>query len=131
MFNQVILVGNLGQTPEMRYTPTGQAVTSFSLATNRVWVDTSGERQTKTIWFKVTCWRKLAETVSQHMTKGQQIMIVGELEEPRAYTDREGNPKASIEVTAATVKFLEKKLTQGDGGQRLPESLDELSEVPF
>lgn len=130
MFQQVILVGNLGQTPEIRVTPGGQSVASFSLAVNRVWVDANGQRQTKTLWAKITCWRKMAETVSQHLTKGAKVMVVGEIEEPRVYTDREGNQRASLDVTAQTVKFLDSK-AQSDNGQRLPESLDELSEVPF
>jgi single-strand DNA-binding protein len=130
MFQQVILVGNLGNDPELRYTPSGQPVTSFSLATNRVWVDANGQRQTKTIWFKVTCWRKLAETVSQHLTKGAKVMVVGEIEEQRVFTDKDGNQRASLEVTAQTVKFLDGK-PQGDGNHRLPESLTELEEIPF
>ncbi len=106
MYQQVILVGNLGSDPEMRYTPSGVPVASFSLAVNRVWTGQDGQQQEKTVWFRVTTWRKQAEIVSQYLTKGRQVMVVGEIEEPRAYIDREGNPRASLEVTARTIKFL-------------------------
>lgn len=106
MFNQITLVGNVGQSPEMRYTPSGQAVTSFSVAVNKSWVGADGQRQDKTLWFKVTCWRKLAETVSEHLSKGQLVLVVGEVEEARPWTDRDGNNRASLEVTASNVRFL-------------------------
>jgi single-strand DNA-binding protein len=99
-------MGNLGNDPEMRYTPSGIPVTSFSLAVNKSWVSQDGQRQDKTIWFRVTAWRKTAETVSQYLTKGQRVLVVGEIEEARAYTDRDGNMRASLEVTAQTIKFL-------------------------
>jgi single-strand DNA-binding protein len=105
-FQQMTLVGNLGNDPEMRYTPSGVPVTSFSLAVNRTWTNQEGQKQEKTIWFKVTAWRKLAETVSQYATKGQQVLVVGELEEPRTFTDRDGNMRVSLDVTAQTVRFL-------------------------
>jgi single-strand DNA-binding protein len=101
-----MLMGNLGNDPEMRYTPSGIPVTSFSLAVNKSWVSQDGQRQDKTIWFRVTAWRKTAETVSQYLTKGQRVLVVGEIEEARAYTDRDGNMRASLEVTAQTIKFL-------------------------
>jgi single-strand DNA-binding protein len=106
MFQQVILVGNLGNDPEMRYTPTGQPVTNFSLAVNRVWNNKDGQRQEKTIWFRVTAWQRDAELVSQYLSKGRQVMIIGEIEEPRVFTDRDGNQRASLEVTARMVRFI-------------------------
>jgi single-strand DNA-binding protein len=106
MYQQIMLMGNLGNDPEMRYTPSGIPVTSFSLAVNKSWVSQDGQRQDKTIWFRVTAWRKTAETVSQYLTKGQRVLVVGEIEEARAYTDRDGNLRASLEVTAQTIKFL-------------------------
>lgn len=112
-FQQLILVGNLGNDPEMRYTPSGVPVTSFSLAVSRSWTDQTGQRQEKTTWFRVTCWQKLAETVSQYATKGRQVMVVGELEEARMYQDRENNTKVSLEVRANTVRFLGNR---ADGG---------------
>lgn len=106
MFNQIILVGYLGGDPEMRYTPAGVPVASFSLAVSKSWTGQDGQRQEKTTWYRVTTWRKQAELVSQYLTKGRQALVVGELEEARIYTDRDGNPRVSIDVTAQTVRFL-------------------------
>lgn len=113
MYQQITLIGNLGNDPEMRYTPTGVPVAHFSLAVNRAWTTQEGQRQEKTMWFRVTAWRKLAETVSQYLTKGRTVLVVGELEDARAYTDRDGNLRAALEVTAQTVRFIGGR---GDGG---------------
>ena len=115
MYQQITLVGNLGNDPEMRYTPSGVPVTSFNLAVNKSWVSADGQRQDKTLWFRVTAWRKLAETTSQYLTKGRQIMVVGEIEEARPWTDRDGNQRASLEVTAQTIRFLGTR-AEGGGG---------------
>jgi single-strand DNA-binding protein len=112
MYQQITLVGNLGNDPEMRYTPTGVPVAHFSLAVSKSWTTQEGQRQEKTMWFRVTTWRKQAETVSQYLTKGSKVLVVGELEEARAYTDRDGNLRAALEVTAQTVRFLSGR---GDG----------------
>jgi single stranded DNA-binding protein len=85
---------------------TEYARTTFSLATNRVWTDRSGVKMQKTTWFRITCWRRVAETVSQYLTKGRQVMVIGEVEEASAWTDRENNLRATTEVTARQVKFL-------------------------
>lgn len=106
MYQQITLVGNLGNDPEMRYTPTGVPVAHFSLAVSKSWTTQEGQRQDKTMWFRVTTWRKQAETVSQYLTKGSKVLVVGELEEARAYTDRDGNLRTALEVTAQTVRFL-------------------------
>ena len=106
MYQQITLIANLGRDPEMRYTPSGVAVTSFSVAVNRSWTGQDGQRQDKTTWFRVTAWRGLAETCNQYLTKGQKVLVVGEMEEPNTWTDREGNTRASLEVTARTVRFL-------------------------
>lgn len=116
MFQQIILVGNLGGDPEMRYTPSGVPVTSFSLAVNRVWTGQDGQRQEKTLWFRVTAWRRTAETVSQYMTKGSKVLVVGELEEPRTYVDRQGETRVSLDVTAQTVRFVGSRGDAGAGG---------------
>ena len=97
---------NLGRDPEMRYTPSGVAVTNFSVATSRSWTGQDGQRQEKTVWFRVAAWDRLAETSNQYLTKGQRVLVVGELEEPSTWTDREGNTRASLEVRARTVRFL-------------------------
>ena len=105
MYQSITMIGNLGNAPEMRYTPSGVAVASFSLAVNKEWTTDAG-KQSKTVWFRVTTWRKQAEIVSQYLNKGSKVMVVGEIEEARAFTDRDGNNRASLEVTAQTVKFL-------------------------
>ena len=112
MYQQLTLIGNLGRDPEMRYTPTGVAVTSFSLAVSKRWVGQDGQQQEKTLWFRVSAWNKLAETASQYLTKGSKVLVVGELEDPNAYIDREGHPRASLEVRAITIKFLS---SRGEG----------------
>ncbi len=106
MFQQIMLLGNLGSDPEMRYTPSGVPVATFSLAVNRVFNNPEGQRQEKTTWFRVTAWRRDAELVSQYLTKGRQVLIIGEIEEARPWTDREGNARASLEVTARTIRFV-------------------------
>lgn len=110
MYQQIILIGNLGSDPEMRYTPSGVAVASFSLAVNRSWTGADGERKDKSTWFRISVWNKQAETVTQYLSKGRQVMVVGEVEEARVFTDRDGNPRASLEVKATSVKFLGQKV---------------------
>lgn len=134
MYQQLTLVGNLGGDPEMRYTPSGVPVATFSLAVSRSWVSAEGQKQEKTIWFRVTCWRKLAETVSQYLTKGKQVLVVGEIEEARAFTDRDGNNRASLEVTAQTVRFIGQRGDSGSNShadQTDSVSVDSASEIPF
>ena len=121
MYQQITLVGNLGRDPEMRYTPSGKAVTNFSIATSRSWTGQDGQRQEKTVWFRVNAWDRLAETCNQYLTKGQKVLVVGEVEEPNIWTDREGKARASLDVRARTVQFLntraEKEALGGGGGQ--------------
>jgi single-strand DNA-binding protein len=105
VYQKIVVVGHLGKDPEMRYTPTGVPVTSFSLATSRRWSNANGEQQEKTTWFRVTCWRKVAELTAQYLKKGRLVLVEGEVE-ASAFTDREGNARASLELTATTVKFL-------------------------
>ena len=106
MFQSLTLVGNLGSDVELRVTPTGTSVASFTLAVNKTWVTQDGEKKEKTTWFRITAWRKLAETAAQHLAKGRQILVVGEVEEASAWSDRDGNPRATIEVTATLIRFL-------------------------
>lgn len=106
MYQQITLVGNLGTDPEMRYTPSGVAVTTFSLAINKTWTTQDGQRQDKTTWFRVTAWRSLAETCSKYLSKGRQVLVIGEVEDARPWTDKDGNMRASLEVTAQVVRFL-------------------------
>ncbi len=111
MFQKIILVGNLGRDPEMRYTPSGQAVTNLSIATNRRYTDSSGESRDETIWFRVSVWGKQAESVNQYLRKGRQVLVEGRLVgdengNPRIWTRQDGTPGASFEVSAQTVRFL-------------------------
>jgi len=104
-FNKIILVGNLGKDPELRYTPQGDAVCSFSLATNERKKDKSGEFQDVTTWFKVTLWRQQAETAAKYLAKGRQVYIEGRLR-VEDWTDRDGNNRQSLEVTATDMHFI-------------------------
>ena len=79
MYHKVVIVGNLGGDPELRYTPSGQAVTNFSVATNRTWTDNNGNQQKETVWFRVSTWGKLAEVCNQYLSKGRQVMVEGRL----------------------------------------------------
>jgi len=106
MYQQIMLVGNLGGDPELRHTPSGDAVASFNLAVNKSWTGQDGQRQAKTTWFHVAAWRKQADTVSHYLHKGSKVLVVGELEEARLWTDRDGKARASLEVTAQTVRFV-------------------------
>ena len=112
MYQKLIIVGNLGNDPEMRYTPSGQAVTNLSVATNRKWTGNDGQTQEETVWFRVSVWGKQAESCNQYLSKGQKVLIEGRLTVdketggPRIWTDQNGKPRASYEVSAFEVKFL-------------------------
>ena len=108
-FQQTHIIGHLGQDPEMRYTPSGIAVTSFSVATKKTWTGADGQRQEKTVWFRCSSWNKQAEIVTQYLKKGSKVHIIGELDEPRVFTDRDGNARSSLEMRAITVTFLDSK----------------------
>lgn len=111
-FQQVILVGNMGSDPEMRYTPQGIAVCNARIAVNEVW-GKGDERKEKTTWFKITVWRDRAETFAKYVKKGHQIMLIGTVE-AKAYTDKNGEIQASLELTVNDFKFLERK-SDGEG----------------
>ena len=106
--NKIILIGNVGNDPEMRFTADGKPVTGFSLATNQSYINKDGERVDKTTWFKITCWNKLAENVNQFMTKGKQVYIEGRVE-LNEWEAQDGTPRSSLAVTANTVLFLGKR----------------------
>lgn len=104
-FNKVILVGNLGRDPELRYTPQGTPVCSFSMATNERRKDKAGEMQDQTTWFRVTLWGRQAETASQYLTKGRPVYIEGRLR-VEEWTDRDGKPRHTLEVHATDMQFI-------------------------
>lgn len=115
MYQRTVVVGHLGQDPQMRYTPTGVPVTSFSVATSRKWANANGEQQEKTTWFRVTCWRKLAELTAQYLQKGRLVLVEGDID-AQAFTDKQGNVRASLELTATNIKFLGGRGDAGEGG---------------
>ena len=104
-FNKIILVGNLGRDPELRYTAQGTPVCSFSMATNERRKDRNGEMQDHTTWFRITLWNRLAETASQYLQKGKQVYIEGRLR-VEEYIDRDGKPRHSLEVFATDMQFI-------------------------
>lgn len=117
-FNKIILVGNLGRDPELRYTPDGTPVCSFSLATNERRRDrATGENNDVTTWFRVTLWRRQAEVASQYLTRGKPVYIEGRLR-VEEYTDRDGKTRHSLEVTATDMQFI--GAARGDEGGGAP-----------
>ncbi len=103
--NKVILVGRLGQNPEVKYTPSGQAVANFSIATNESWTDKNGQKQERTEWHRIVVWGKLAELCSQYLAKGRQAYVEGRLQ-TRQWQDKDGQTKYTTEVQATTIQFL-------------------------
>jgi single-strand DNA-binding protein len=131
MFQQCIIIGNLGKDPEMRYTPDGTPVTSFTVAVNRKWSGRDGgEGGEKTWWFRVTCWRKLAETTNQYLKKGKQVMVIGEVD-ASAFTGQDGQPRASLELTARDVRFLGGREEAMGGAGGAPTYPQEEEDIPF
>lgn len=105
MWQKIMLIGNLGSDPDMRYTPSGVPVASFNVAVNRRWKAPDGTMQDKTTWFRVTAWRQLAETCHQYLAKGRMVLVEGEVE-VGAYMAQDGTPRGTLEVTARDVRFL-------------------------
>jgi single-strand DNA-binding protein len=133
MYHTIIIAGNVGKDPEMRYTPSGQAVTSFSVATNRQYTTGNGEQVKETIWFRVSTWGKTAEVCNQYVKKGSKVLIEGRLTPdkntggPRVWTKQDGSAGASFEVTASTVRFLS---SRGEGGEAPMQGGFESAEMP-
>lgn len=138
MYAKLILVGNLGGNPEMRYMPSGDPVTNFSMAVNRKWKNKDGEPGEETLWFRVSAFGRMAEVCNEYLSKGRQVLVEGRLRAdpdtggPRVYTRNDGSAGASFEITAQTVKFLG---SRGDNGGSAPappgEPAPEEEEVPF
>lgn len=104
-FNKIIVIGNLGRDPELRYTPQGTAVCDFSIATNEKRRDKSGEMQDITTWFRITTWNKLAENASKYLSKGKSVYVEGRLR-VEEWTDRDGKTRFNLEVNANELQFL-------------------------
>ena len=116
-FNKIIVVGNLGRDPELRYTPQGIAVCDFSMATNERKRDKSGEMQEVATWFRITLWRNLAENAAKYLKKGSQVYIEGRLS-IEEWTDRDGNNRQTLAVQATDMHFLSggrSEMQSGDG----------------
>jgi single-strand DNA-binding protein len=140
VYHKLIIAGNLGRDPEMRYLPSGAAVTDMSVATNRVYTDSNGQKVTETTWFRVSVWGGMAETVNQYLRKGSKVLVEGYLRPdpetggPRVWTRNDGTPAASFEMTAQNVTFLSSRAEDqaiqdrsGGGGMN---SVDE-DDIPF
>jgi single-strand DNA-binding protein len=112
--NKVILIGRLGQDPELKYTPSGAAVCNFSMATSESWTDKSGQKQEKTEWHRVVVWGKLSELCNQYLAKGRQCFVEGSLQ-TRSWEDQNGNKKYTTEINAKNVQFLGGQATPGAG----------------
>jgi len=110
--NKVILIGNLGRDPELRYTKSGQAVANFSLATNERWTDKEGAQQERTEWHRIVAWGKTGELCAQYLAKGRTTYVEGRLQ-TREYEDKEGIKRYTTEVVAQNVTFLGGR---GEGG---------------
>lgn len=111
MYHKVILVGNLGRDPEMRYTPSGQSVTNMSVAVNRKYTNSNGDTVEETVWFRVSVWGRQAEACNQYLSSGRSVLVEGRLipddnGNPKTFTRQDGSPGASFEVNAQTVRFL-------------------------
>jgi single-strand DNA-binding protein len=113
--NKVILVGNLGADPDMRYTPSGQGVCELRIATSESWNDKNGQRQERTEWHRVVVWGKRAEVCSKYLAKGRQVFVEGRIQ-TRTYDDKDGNKRYITEIIAADVQFLGGGGREGAGG---------------
>lgn len=103
--NKVMLIGNLGQDPEVRFTPAGQAVATFNIATSERWTDKAGQKQEKTEWHRIVVWGKTAENCKEYLSKGRPVFVEGRLQ-TREWTDKEGKKRYTTEVVANLVQFL-------------------------
>lgn len=131
MFQQCIIIGNLGREPEMRYTSDGTPVTSFSVAVNKRGKRQDGSDFEETTWFRVTCWRRLAETANQYLHKGSGVMVIGEIK-ASAYIPKEGGePRASLELTARDVRFLPRGGAAPGEGVDYEDQASSDEDIPF
>lgn len=135
--NKVILIGNLGKDPEIRYTPQGAAVCNFSLATSRSWKDKDGNKKEETDWHNIVAFAKLAEICGEYLSKGRQVYICGRIQ-TRSWDDKDGNKKYTTEIVADEMQMLGPKGAAKGGGQAKAEPPQEggappsdMEDVPF
>lgn len=103
--NKAILIGRLGKDPDLRYTPAGKAVASFTLATNERWIGQDGQSNERTVWHNIVAWGKQAEIIKEHLSKGRQVYIEGRIDN-RSYDDKEGNKRYVSEIVVQNFRFL-------------------------
>lgn len=125
------IIGNLGRDPEMRYTPSGKPVTSFSVACNRVYTTAEGERKEETEWFRVIAWGKLAETCSQILSKGRRVYVEGRLQ-TRTWEGQDGQKRIEVEIVANDMIVLDSK-PRSEGADLEPEEqgTTDVDRIPF
>ena len=138
--NKIIVIGNLGRDPEMRYTPNGQSVTSFSIASSRRYTTSAGEQREETEWFNVSAWGRHAELCNQYLTKGRQVYVEGRLHS-RTYETRDGQTRFVNEINLTDVQFLRGGSEQGGDESRYAPSpagmseesppMDDVDDLPF
>ena len=130
--NKILVIGNLGSDPEMRYTPGGDAVTSFSVATNRRYTNRDGQSVDETEWFRVSAWRRLAETTNQYLSKGRRVYVEGRLRS-RSWVGQDGQTRFSNEIDAQNVVFLDSAgQASGDSGSTGgPPPDDDADDLPW
>jgi single-strand DNA-binding protein len=134
--NKVMIIGHLGRDPEMRYTPSGRPVTTFTVAVSRSWNTADGERRTETEWFNIVAWGNLAEICKQYLYKGQQIYIDGRLQ-TRRWEDKEGQKHTSVEVVANEMMMLgdrrdnSSQSQESEGADDVAEPMADEDEFPF
>ena len=117
--NKAILIGNLGRDPELKYTPSGKAVATFTLATSERWTGQDGQKQEQTIWHNIVAWGKPAEIMKEYLSKGQQVYIEGRIVN-RSYDDKDGNKKYISEIVVQNFQFIGSKGGSQGGGERTP-----------
>src|SRR5512145_1767840 len=123
--NKVMIIGRLGRDPEMRYTPSGKPVTTFSVAVSRNWNTSEGERRSETEWFNVVAWGSLAEICKEYLTKGQPVYVEGRLQ-TRHWDDEKGNKRTSVEIVASEMIMLgERRDNNESAADDIPSEEDE------
>jgi single-strand DNA-binding protein len=137
--NKVMLIGRLGRDPEVRHTPEGTAVASFSLATSEFWTDKNGTRQERTEWHNIVAWNKLAELSRRYLAKGRQVYVEGRIR-TRDWDDKEGNKRRTTEIIATQILFMGSRADQAEvspvqaapvqrGAQPVEETSQEIPEI--
>ena len=121
--NKAILIGNLGKDPELRYTSSGKAVASFSLATTDRWTSQDGQKQEQTVWHNIVAWGRQAEVIKEYLSKGRQVYIEGRIVN-RSYDDKDGNKKYISEIVVQSFQFIGNRGDSGSGGYKQDSSGD-------